>query len=375
VRILIAGAGIAGLTLSALLQRQGHDVTVVEKRREVDSDAGYGLALWPHGTRVLHAVGVYDDMVSRSAPMTRYTARDDRGRLLSSSRIPAEVERFGHLGLLGRGELVDLLRRAASGVDIRYDATVASVAQSPTDLAALLSDGRTERADVLVGADGIGSGVRKALLGQVPRFDTGWGCLVWWADASLAEQGETTERWGNGTFLGTYPCADRLCVIAGAPSARFASPYGRTDAAAAVLREHGLSDPRWQERLHDDLTLWPMADVRAPRWTAGRATLVGDAATAFLPTAGIGASMALESAAALADELSRADAASVPEALALYERRRRARTERAQTLSRRLARLTFVKSRPIAAVRDALLRRASVETLVGPLLRDLRRPL
>jgi 2-polyprenyl-6-methoxyphenol hydroxylase-like FAD-dependent oxidoreductase len=118
-----------------------------------------------------------------------------------------------------------------------------------------------------------------------------------------------------------------------------------------------------------------MADLRASRWTQGRLALVGDAAAAVLPTAGIGASMALESAAALADELSRADAFSAPKALALYERRRRRRTERAQTLSRRLARMTFVRSRPISTARNLMLAHSSVESLVAPLLRDLRRPI
>lgn len=66
-----------------------------------------------------------------------------------------------------------------------------------------------------------------------------------------------------------------------------------------------------------DLHLWRMADVRTPRWVQRRVALVGDAAAAFLPTAGIGASMALESAAVLADELSRTSSDYLPNALAL----------------------------------------------------------
>lgn len=196
---------------------------------------------------------------------------------------------------------------------------------------------------------------------------------MWWADAALARPGDVVERWGAGSFVGTYPCRDRLCVIVGAP-ARRVQGIGRSAAAVEIVGEHGLTDPRWTEELHEAPALWRMSDVRAARWTHGRTALVGDAAAAFLPTAGIGASMALESAAALADELSRSDAASAPHALALYERRRRHRTERAQKLSRRLARLTFVESRPGAAVRDALTRLTSIDTLTGPLLRDLARP-
>jgi 2-polyprenyl-6-methoxyphenol hydroxylase-like FAD-dependent oxidoreductase len=89
----------------------------------------------------------------------------------------------------------------------------------------------------------------------------------------------------------------------------------------------------------------------------------------------IGASMALESAAALADELSRSDAEHAHQALLLYERRRRRRVERAQAQSRRLARLMFVRSARVAHLRDRALRLTSVEQLLGGLVRDLRRPI
>jgi 2-polyprenyl-6-methoxyphenol hydroxylase-like FAD-dependent oxidoreductase len=206
-------------------------------------------------------------------------------------------------------------------------------------------------------------------------MDTGWACMVWWVDAALTEPGEIVERWGPGSFVGTYPCTDRTCIIVGAPARAFGSPQHNVDVAARVLREYDLTDPRWLDGLDNAPTIWPMRDVRSQRWTQGRIGLIGDAAAGFMPTAGVGASMALESAAALADELSRSDAFSAPKSLALYERRRRKRTERAQTLSRRLARLTFVRSRPLAAARNLMLAGTNVETLVGPLLRDLERPI
>ena len=124
-----------------------------------------------------------------------------------------------------------------------------------------------------------------------------------------------------------------------------------------------------------DLYLWRMADVRARQWVRGRVVLVGDAAAAFLPTAGIGASMALESAAVLADELSRTSTQYLPDALALYERRRRRRVEATQNQSRRLARLMFLRSPRLCAVRNRALRFLTMEQLVGPLIADLHRPI
>src|SRR5699024_12416783 len=83
-RILIVGGGIAGLTLAALLEKQGQTPVVVEQR-PVEDNLGYGLALWPHGSRILHALGVHVGFLSESEPMLRYTATNIHGRILSSS--------------------------------------------------------------------------------------------------------------------------------------------------------------------------------------------------------------------------------------------------------------------------------------------------
>jgi 2-polyprenyl-6-methoxyphenol hydroxylase-like FAD-dependent oxidoreductase len=378
-RILVVGAGIAGLTLAALLRRQGHEPVIVERRSE-EADLGYGLALWPHGSRVFHGLGVHDAFVAESEPMGRYTARDASGTVLSTSEMPTSISAYGHLGIIPRADLLDILGTALGGVEIRRSMTVDDLDQTEDDVRVRLSDGSEERFDLVVGADGIHSRVRRLLFGDVPDRDTGWGCYVWWARPELTEPGETTERYGAGRFLGTYPCRKQLCVIAGAPVDALAPdrPQGRTDRIASLLRSVGVDAEAYLEDLpadDEDLFLWRMADVRSPRWIQNRVALVGDAAAAFLPTAGIGASMALESAAALADELSRTNATYLPRALELYERRRRDRVEAAQTQSRRLAKLMFIRSEPLAAVRSRAFRFASMEQMVGPLIKELRRPI
>lgn len=375
-RVLVVGAGIAGLTLARLLERYGAEVHVVE-RRQRRFDVGYGLALWPHGSRVLHALGLHEQFTARSEPMRRYTALDGDGRVLISSPLPESIRRFGHIGVIPRGDLLELLM---AGMDdrIRWGSGVSRLDEAGDEVVAELTDGTTRTVDVVVGADGIGSQIRRLLHGVVPPFDTGWGCCVWWADPGLTATGETTERWGAGAFLGTYPCRDRLCVIAGTPTDRLGGDgRDRERVLTELMATMGLDDPRWLADVPDvdDLFVWPMADVRAPRWVDGRIALVGDAAAAFLPTAGIGASMALESAAALADELSRSDAEHAPQALALYERRRRRRVEKAQAQSRRLARMMFVRSRPLSTARNRLASHASMEQLVSPLIRTLEVPI
>lgn len=120
---------------------------------------------------------------------------------------------------------------------------------------------------------------------------------------------------------------------------------------------------------------WGFHDCRTSHWHRGRVVLLGDAAAGFLPTAGVGASMAMESAAALDDELSRVDAERVPLGLALYEKRHRKRVEKAQNSSRRLGRMMFVASRPTAWMRNQVLGFYTVEQLVRDIAGIMEEPI
>jgi 2-polyprenyl-6-methoxyphenol hydroxylase-like FAD-dependent oxidoreductase len=125
----------------------------------------------------------------------------------------------------------------------------------------------------------------------------------------------------------------------------------------------------------EEMFFWRLADVRAADWQKGRVVLLGDAAAGFLPTAGIGASMAMESAAVLADELSRVDAGLVEHALSLYVKRRRQRVEAIQDESRRLARLMFVESAPLSAIRNYVSKFMSLETAMGSITKAFDEPI
>ena len=118
-----------------------------------------------------------------------------------------------------------------------------------------------------------------------------------------------------------------------------------------------------------------MRDVRAERWISGRVALCGDAAVGFLPTAGAGASEAIRAATVLADELSRADASSVVQALTAYEQRCRTAVERNQHDSRRLARAMFVDRPALVWARDQLARRYPAGRALAQVVASMRQPL
>lgn len=378
-RVLIVGAGIAGLTLAASLRQRGVDPVVVDQRVN-GADLGYALALWPHGSRVLHDLGSHDEFVSLSEEMRSYVAYDGSGAVLTSSPLPQSISSHGHLGIIPRSDLTALLRRTLEPVGVRDGVSVDTLSQDGDLVSVEFNDGTSGTFDLVVGADGVQSKVRRLLFGPVTGFDSGWGCFVWWGDPRTGKPGQTTEHWGAGGFLGTYPCRSRLCVIVGGPKDVLMPDQteGRAGRITDLLRGLGAQNDAYLEGLPVDteqLFWWPMSDIRAPRWVDGRVVLLGDAATSFLPTAGIGASMAMESAAVLSDELSRTDSTYLPDALALYERRRRRRVLAAQSQSRRLARISFVRSPAIATLRNQALRRTSMESMVGSLIKGLRHPI
>ena len=379
-RVLIVGAGVAGLALAGLLARQGHEPVLVDKRPET-ADPGYAIALWPQGTRVLHALGAHDAFVRRSEPMRRYCLQDASGQRIGSYDAHELTARFDPVGCIERAALLELIESASDGaIGLRHGLSVERLVQADAHVDVDFSDGSRGSFDLVVGADGMHSRVRELLAGRLAERDTGWGCFVWWGDAALVDRGVTSETWGAGRFLGLYPCRDRVCVIVGAPLdvLQPAQHEGRGDRLRRLLAPLGVPldalfarAPRDSEALY----LWPMADVRAPRWVHGRVALVGDAAAGFLPTAGIGASMALESAAVLADELSRSDAAHLPNALALYVKRRCPRVLAAQDQSRWLARAVFMRSPLLVSLRNRALRHVSLRRMVGPIYRQLTTPI
>jgi 2-polyprenyl-6-methoxyphenol hydroxylase-like FAD-dependent oxidoreductase len=122
------------------------------------------------------------------------------------------------------------------------------------------------------------------------------------------------------------------------------------------------------------LFAWSMSDIRAPEWYKGRVVLCGNASTAFLATAGVGASNALRSAAALAEELSKADGSSVPLALDLYVKRCQKLIRANQGDSRSVARYMFVESKTRGWGRDHLLKHYPADRAINQIIHSIRQP-
>lgn len=282
------------------------------------------------------------------------------------------LTRFGDYRGISRGELLRVLGSVAGTVT--YGATVTAVEQRPDAVRATLDTGSVPvdgEFDLVVAADGLHSTTRDLVLDadEVSTYDSGWGGWVTWARPDGACD-LSEELWGAGLFIGTYPVKDRLGVFVGGP--RSDTQVGPKRFVARVRGALRSLDTRLDDVLDevaraDEAYYWSLTDCRCATWSVGRVVMLGDAAAGFLPTAGIGAGMAMESAWALGSRLGSATPARVPEALRDYERTQRPRVEAAQDNSRQLARLMFHRSRLLAMVRDTAARFIPLETALRPI--------
>jgi len=366
-RVLIVGGGMAGWTLAGHLLRAGITPAVVERVPEY-SRVGFCIGLYPFSANTLRPTGVYERYANGSLPVTDYTMCDGHGTVMQQMSMAEALGRVqGFMGMLQRADLLDTLHEGGAGADLRMGTTITALEQTDDAVTATFSDGSTGEYDVVLACDGIRSATRAMLIGSAEEGLTDWGftAFTWWTPRQETIGDGVVEYWGAGGLFGLYPLADRINAIAGMPTPAGLDDMSQEQIVAAV-REHFREYPApAQEALahaaDETVFPWPMVDQKAKEWIHGRVALVGDAATGFLPTAGVGASNAIKSAQVLADELGRADASSVPLALSLWEQRARDKVEANQAASRTLAKMMFVKGNTIAKARDLMLKHYPVE--------------
>jgi 2-polyprenyl-6-methoxyphenol hydroxylase-like FAD-dependent oxidoreductase len=380
-RALVVGGGVAGLTLAAKLRQQGREPVVVERAAEY-GEHGYSLGLYPFGSSVLHGLGAYESLVARGMEMRTYEMADHTGEIVSSVELSEAMAEFGPSYVTTHADLVEVLREACGDLEIRMGTTVEGIEEAGDEVRAILSGGSEERFDVVCGCDGIHSWIREEVFGEQPTFDTDWVGWTWWGREGIFPAEVVREYWLRGGFFGTYPVPGKSTFVAAVPKEAIRpDPDVAEDHVLAQLRERfgdlaersdevgaALAEAR-------DLWPWPLADVRAAELRRGRVVLCGDAGIAFLPTAGIGASTAMRSAAALADELSRADARLVPLALDHYAARVRPTAEQNQSDSRKLAKVMFIENRMASWGRDEIVKHMPASSTSKQIVEAMRRPM
>jgi 2-polyprenyl-6-methoxyphenol hydroxylase-like FAD-dependent oxidoreductase len=342
VRALIVGGGIAGPATAMALQRAGIEAVVLEARREPAGDVGSYFTVSPNGLHALDTIGVLD-----KARKAGFTTRENLmfgasgrklgaiplGRPLDDGTVALTMKRSG-LGAV----LVQEARRR--GIEVRFDARVASVDSAADAATATLATGENLTADLVIGADGVHSVVRGAIDAGAPRGRyvglTNFGGIT---RATPFARELRPEAWhfvfGRRAFFGAHPTPDGDVVwFVNVPRPPIGEEERRSTTAeqwrtrlAELLAEDAGPGAALVEAGELELVADNTHDLpHVPRWHRGRMVVIGDAAHAPSPSSGQGASMALEDAVVLATSLR--DAGSVHEGLARFEELRRARVER-----------------------------------------------
>jgi salicylate hydroxylase len=362
---VIIGAGIGGLTAALALLRAGVRVQVFEQAPAL-REVGAGIQLAPNATRLLHRLGL-------AAPLARVAVRPERseirrwddGRVLWSQPLgPVVEERFGapyyHLY---RPDLLAVLVEALPPGALRLDHRLADLTEVGDTVLLRFADGRTARADLVVGADGIHSAVRAALFGpETPRFSgsAAYRGLVPAERLSHLDLPRRGYAWlgPDRHFVHYYVAGGRLMnFVAVCPAGEWRlESWSAKGRVADALREFAGFHPLVRQIIGavDETHRWALYDrAPLPRWSAGRVTLLGDAAHAMLPFLAQGACQAVEDAAVLARLLAGAGAAEVPARLARYEALRRPRSAAVQQGSLENATAYHLPDGPDQEARDA----------------------
>ena len=354
-KALIAGAGIAGLATGIALRRVGVDVKIFERSREM-REIGAGLMIWPNGTRALHALGVE----VRAMTIDRLFFRNWRGRQLMEPPMRAISERYGsNVAVVHRADLQSALVESLGREVLYLGAEVIGFEDAGGQVMVKLRDGTTDSGDLLIGADGLRSPVRRQLLADGDPVYLGatiWRGMVN-SEGLFLKPGHGINWIGRGSEFLAFHLADHriywACVTK-EPRGEKAGPGGHKQ---DVLERFAA----WEEGIPALVAATePGAILRndmydrppARRWSRGRVTLTGDAAHPMTPNQGQGACQALEDAVVLGESLQ--SASDLTKAFEMYEKRRIHRANLAVVRSRQASRGVHIENPLLCAVRDGL---------------------
>ncbi|WP_066933416.1 FAD-dependent monooxygenase [Microtetraspora fusca] len=307
--ILISGASVAGPALAYWLHRAGHQVTLVE-RAPAMRDSGYAVDFRGDAFDVLEQMGVLAEVRAHDTGMRGIDLVDAEG--VKTGELPAEAF-AGELEVPKR-DLTAILHRLTAG-DVRYvfGDSIRTLAQDETGVHVTFERGEPGTFDLVVGADGVYSTVRRLAFGPHREFvrHLGMSGVGFTTDnyLGLDHRGVLHSAPGRAVYLFSAADADRMTV-----SLSFATESSELDLLDRGRQEEivraGLSDAGWEvPRLLKEMTaaqdfLFSSAcQVEMDRWYAGRVVLVGDAGYCAAPTSGMGTSQALIGAHTLARRL------------------------------------------------------------------------
>lgn len=319
-RVLVSGASVAGPTLAYWLSRHRFSVTVVERSPALRKAGGHAVDLFKPAMDIAEKMGVLADVEAKATGtdvIEAYIEGRDRRYDIEVGRLMSAVS-DRHVEIM-RDDLSQILYDTCKGrVDFRFGESIAQIAQDADGVDVVFESGVSERFDLVIGADGLHSNVRRLVFGPESDFAAWIGAYL--AVASVPNYLDLRDRMvvtvGIGRMAGLYSAAqmdDARAVFLFRPPHELVFDY-RDVAEQKLLLRNAFNDlgPRVTRMLDeaeraDAVYLDSITQLRMESWSRGRVSLAGDAGYCPGPAVGGSTSLAVVGAYVLAGELARAD--------------------------------------------------------------------
>lgn len=343
-KAIIVGAGIGGLTAAATLRRVGLRVELYERAAEL-RPAGGALSLMSNAVLALRTLGIEPKFDQHAETLSELHFVTARGRPIRTLRFGGITEELGAPSYgIHRADLQQVLLEEIGDSPVHLDAAATGFAADGDGVVVRFGDGRRARGDLLIGADGFGSAIRRQIAGPERPREAGYVC--WLATPSFTHpripKAFGAHYWGRGERFGIANIGSGRIYWWGTKNMPPDRARAWTGGKADVMRVFA----GWAEEVQAVLRATPEEEILTvpaqdrpflERWGQGPVTLLGDAAHPMLTSLGQGAALAMEDAVVLAHHL--ADAADVPRALRRYEDARRPRTRRMVGMAHAMSRM------------------------------------
>ncbi len=371
--VLVVGAGIGGLSCAAALAQAGLPVRVFEQAPAL-GEVGAGLGLWTNAVRCLDSLGVPSSLWERGCRVKRGEGATADGRVLTRMDVEGIASDYGAQSyVVHRADLHAAIASVVDPAIVTVAARCVGLEQDEHGVTLRFADGSEARGALAVGADGLRSAVRAAILGDEPPRYSGETCYRGVCDFTPEDPHVLREVQGRG-----LRCA--VCAIGAhrvywwatrrAPEGEVDEPLERKALLAELFRGFAFGFPEALEATDPSVILRNDLHDRPPArtWSRGRVTLLGDAAHPTTPNLGQGACMAIEDAIVLTRAL-RSHGGDHAAAFAAYERARMPRANRIVAQSRSIGRVGSWSSPLAVALRNAALR-LTPGSMVARMLRE-----
>jgi len=358
-KILIVGAGVAGLTCALWLEKSGFAPVVIERADSIRG-GGFLVSLSHNAYRSAAELGLMDQIEARGCGIRSSGYYDSSGRSLLELDYPAL---FGGVELVQimRDELVDILYQAArEKLEIRFNETLESIDRDELGVDVSFTSGEKARFDLLIGADGSSSRTRGQIFDpeQVTEYQLGLMCAAYRLPNVLGLSNRFETHMRRDRYMATFSSGqDDIGAVFMWDSDLTAAPKGdeRRQLLMEQFAEGDATTLAAVEQCPTDRTIFMdrLKQIELPRWHQQRVVLVGDAAHSLTPFSGRGAAAALNGATKLAHALTELP---VDKAIERYQQQMRPIIDDIQPATRRAVRWYVPRSAPLQMIRDNAMR-------------------